>query len=61
VLDPSRLWTQPEAARFLGVSVAYLRRSACPKVLLPPVRGTKPLVRYDPEDVRIWVRRWRVA
>jgi hypothetical protein len=55
------LWTQPEAAAYLNVSVAYLRASSCPKVLLPAVRGRKPLVRYSPEDVRSWIDRWRVA
>lgn len=54
-----RLWTQPEAAEYLQVSVAYLRRSSCPKVLLPPARGQKPIVRYVPDDVRSWIRHWR--
>ena len=58
---PASLWTQREAAGYLRVSVAYLRASSCPKVLLPPVRGRKPLVRYDPVDVREWTGNWRVA
>ena len=58
---PSTLWTQREAAGFLRVSPAYLRASSCPKVLLPPVRGRKPLVRYDPMGVRAWMTNWRVA
>lgn len=60
-LASDKLWTQPEAAEYLGVSPAYLRESSCPKVLLPPVRGKKPLVRYVPDDVRSWIRNWRVA
>lgn len=54
-----RLWTQKEAAYFLGVSARYLRDSDCPKVLLPG-NGKKgqSLVRYDPADVRAWAQRW---
>ena len=56
----SRLWTQLEAAFYLGVSPRYLRASDCPKLLLP---GTGPkgkkLVRYDPADVKAWADRYR--
>ena len=52
-LEP--LWTQKQAALYLAVSVRYLRESSCPKVFLPGngERG-KPLVRYEPGDVREW-------
>jgi hypothetical protein len=56
------LMTQKEAAAMLRVSVAYLRASDCPKVLLPgngPAR--KPLVRYRRADVERWLERRRVA
>jgi hypothetical protein len=59
--DPrTGLWTQMEAATYLHVSPRYLRASACPKILLPGT-GTKgkPLVRYDPVDVRTWADRRR--
>ena len=58
-LPTDRLWTQKEAAYFLGVSARYLRDSDCPKVLLPG-NGAKgqPLVRYDPADVKAWAARW---
>lgn len=47
------LWTQKEAAAYLSVSVAYIRNSECPKVLLPGNGPkAKPLVRYDPAEVR---------
>lgn len=56
---PSGLWTQAEAAKYLGVSVRYLRDSACPKVLLPGNGGRgQPLVRYNPVDVMVWAKRW---
>jgi predicted DNA-binding transcriptional regulator AlpA len=49
------LLRQKEAAALLGVSVAWLRASSCPKVLLP---GNGPkgreIVRYDPADLRAW-------
>lgn len=47
------LWTQKEAAAYLRVSPGYLRRSRCRKRLLPSnTPGGRPLVRYDPADVR---------
>lgn len=50
-----RLLRQREAAVLLGVSVAWLRASQCPKVLLP---GNGPkgreIVRYDPADLKAW-------
>ena len=54
-LPDDRLWTQAEAAYYLGVSARYLRESDCPKVLLPG-NGAKgqPLVRYEPGDVKAW-------
>lgn len=53
------LWTQREAAAFLGVTPRYLRDSSCPKILLPG-NGKKrqPLVRYDPAAVRGWAHAW---
>ena len=58
----ARLWTQREAAAFLGVSTRYLRDSSCPKILLPGSgRKGNPLVRYDPADVRTWVRNWHTS
>jgi hypothetical protein len=59
---PDRLWTQPEAAAYLGVSARYLRESGCPKVLLPG-NGPKgqPLVRYRPADVEAWLTAWHTA
>lgn len=58
----SRLWTQNEAAAFLGVSARYLRDSACPKLLLPG-NGAKgqAIVRYDPTDVQAWARSWHTG
>jgi hypothetical protein len=46
---------QREAAGILGVSVAWLRASECPKVLLPG-NGPKgrPVVRYRERDLLDW-------
>ncbi len=50
-----QLLRQKEAAVVLGVSVAWLRASTCPKVLLP---GNGPkgqaIVRYDTADLDAW-------
>lgn len=49
------LWTQKEAAAELRVSVSYLRNSECPKVFLPGNgKKGKPMVRYEPAQVRAW-------
>jgi hypothetical protein len=49
------LWTQKEAAQYLGVSPRYLRASSCPKLLLPGTGAArKALVRYAPKDVCEW-------
>jgi hypothetical protein len=53
--------TQREAAHYLRVSIAYIRNSDCPKVLLPSGRGRRPLVRYVREDLDTWVKTWRVS
>lgn len=61
-LATDRLWTQHEAAYYLGVSVRYLRESSCPKVLLPGAgkRG-QPLVRYEPAAVMAWKDAWSTS
>lgn len=49
------LMRQKEAANYLGVSVAYLRASECPKVLLPGNGPAgKPLVRYRQSEIERW-------
>lgn len=53
-----KLLKQREAADLLEVSVSYLRASDCPKVLLPPNRGKRPLVRYDPAQLQAWKDKW---
>jgi hypothetical protein len=51
-----RLWTRREAAAYPSASERFLRASSCPKKLLPGTgKGGKPLVRYDPAEVRAWV------
>lgn len=59
-LAKDRLWTQAQAAAFLSVTPRYLRDSGCPKTLLPGNGPSgRPLVRYDPDEVRSWARAWR--
>jgi hypothetical protein len=53
------LWTQKQAASYLGVSARYLRDSTCPKLLLPGHgKAGHPIVRYEPDEVRAWARAW---
>lgn len=52
------LLLQKEAAQLLKVSARYLRDSDCPKVLLPPTRGKRPLVRYRRAHVLAWAESW---
>lgn len=61
VPDDEVLLTQREAAGILKVGVSYLRASDCPKVLLPPARGTRPLVRYRRSAVLAWAVAWEVS
>lgn len=61
VSDDEVFLTQREAAKLLRVGTTYLRDSDCPKVLLPPTRGTRPLVRYRRGAVVAWATHWEVA
>jgi len=51
---PESLWTKRELAAYLGVTVRAVERMPIPRVALPG-RGKKPIVRYDPAQVRAWV------
>lgn len=57
---PEKLMRQKDAAAMLGVSISYLRASDCPKVLLPPSRGKRPLVRYRESELMAWAEKWTV-
>jgi hypothetical protein len=48
------LWTRQDVARLLNVDVRAIDRMPIPRVTLPG-RGKKPIVRYDPEQVRAWL------
>jgi hypothetical protein len=54
-LPTDRLWTEAEAARFLGMSARWLRDSTVPKATLPG-KGKRPTIRYEPEEVRAWAK-----
>ncbi len=51
---PESLWTKRELAEYLGVTVRAVERMPVPRVTLPG-RGKKPIVRYDPAQVRAWI------
>ena len=53
---------QPDAAAYLGVSTRWLRKSSCPKVLLPSNHvGGKPLVRYRQSDLDRWIEQRKLT
>lgn len=61
---PDRLWDTAAVATYLGLNVDYCRRHIItrgdfPKALHIPGRGTEPIVRYQPDDVREWAATWR--
>lgn len=61
-LEPDdELLYQREAAKLAKVGVSYLRASDCPKVLLPPNRGKRPLVRYRKFAVLTWALSYEVT
>lgn len=52
------LWTKREVAAYLGVGVRTVERLRIPRVAMP-ARGSKPIVRYDPAEVKAFVDRSR--
>lgn len=51
------LWLQSEAAAYLRVSETYIRKSALKKRFLPSLKpGGRPMLRYDPDEVRAFGR-----
>lgn len=59
--EQDELLKPPEAALVLRVSKSYLRASDCPKVLLPPNRGKRPLVRYRRSQILAWSEHYSVG
>jgi len=52
-LPNDRLWSEDEAARYLGKSTRWLRDSTVPKLRLPG-KGERPSIMYEPHEVRAW-------
>lgn len=52
------LWTKHDVAAFLGVTVRTVESMAIPRVRMPAT-GRKPIVRFDPDEVRAWVESFR--
>lgn len=49
-----RLWTKADVAEYLGVNKRTVERLAIPRIPIP-VTGKRPIVRYDPVQVKAWV------
>jgi hypothetical protein len=56
-LPTDRLWTEKQAAAYLGMSERWMRDSDVPKVLLPG-KGTAraAAVRYESDEVKAYAR-----
>lgn len=52
--NDERLWTKKEVAEYLGVTTRSVERLGVPRVAMP-ARGVRPIVRYDPAEVKAWV------
>lgn len=48
------LWRKKDVAAYLGVNVRTVERMPIPRVAMP-VTGRRPIVRFDPVQVRAWV------
>lgn len=53
-VESERLWTKRELAEYLGITVRSVERMAVPRITLPGT-GRKPIVRFDPAQVRAWI------
>lgn len=53
------LLTQEEAAAALRVSVSYLREHGAPRIELPGRGAKRGVVRYDPQALAEWARRFQ--
>jgi len=58
-MKTDRLWTKRDVADYLGVNVRTVERMPIPRIPILVTPGRRPIVRYDPEQVRVWVDRWR--
>lgn len=52
--NDERLWTKREVAEYLCVTTRSVERLGIPRVAMP-ARGARPIVRYDPAEVKAWV------
>lgn len=52
--NDERLWTKREVAEYLSVTTRSVERLGIPRVAMP-ARGARPIVRYDPAEVKAWV------
>ena len=55
VLSDESLWTKRDIARYLQVDVRTVERMAIPRIPIVLVDGQRPIVRYDPVQVRAWI------
>ena len=55
--DYERLWNKRELAQYLRVSIRSLERLDIPRIALTGRGATRPIVRYDPAEVKAWIEK----
>jgi hypothetical protein len=55
--DHERLWNKRELAQYLRVSIRSLERLDIPRIALTGRGATRPIVRYDPAEVKAWIEK----
>lgn len=53
-----KLWTKRDVAEYLGLNVRTVERMPIPRIPIV-VAGKRPVVRYDPVQVKAWVDKRR--
>jgi hypothetical protein len=51
----NRLWTVRELAKYLNISEARARQRGVPRIAIYGTGGRRPIIRYDPAEVKAWV------
>jgi hypothetical protein len=58
VTTDEKLWTKRDVAEYLGVNVRTVERMPIPRIPIL-ITGKRPIVRYDPIQVKAWIDKKR--
>lgn len=59
--ETKRLWRKRDVADFLDCDIRTVERLAIPRVPIRVAPGKRPMVRYDPDEVRAWIEKRKPA